>query len=258
MGHQKAACEIIVKLFDPNSVMQSAIGRMALQWYVRYDVTVALLGAFPVALPDSWFAVAVSYYQQRIKLEPTELRWKIDDRIASMNKISKDMASLYSQFAKQQLSETAAVIEHDKITHQLVEWKDSWDPSLTDTRFAISEPASPRSATIEDIVEPFTTGLIFDFPLLSTTVGMASWHAQMLLHQSQHPTKALDTMEEELTSNAYMICKIFTSLESWQRAPSGVLAMMQPCLSIATLFLPRDTRHTAWLSRRFACLESMG
>ncbi|CEJ84648.1 hypothetical protein VHEMI03538 [[Torrubiella] hemipterigena] len=258
MGHQKAAYEIIVKLFNPTTIMQSSIGRMTLQWYVQYDVIVALLGAFPTALPDPWFTTAVRFYQEQIALHPTDVNWKIDELNASMYIIQRDMAHLYSRIAKQQIPENVAVLEHDTITRQLLEWKQSWDPSLVDSRFAVPEEALAGSAMPGDIVDVFTPGILFDNPLLSTTINTAHWHGQMLLHKTQHPLSTPDSIREELASYAYIICQIIASLEAWPKTPSGVLPMMHHNLSMAAYFLPRDARHIAWLGRRFALVESLG
>lgn len=258
MGHQKAAYEIIVKLFNPATIMHSAIGRMTLQWYVQYDVTIALLGAFPTALPDPWFTAAVRFYQEQIALHPADVKWKIDELNASMYIIQRDMAHLYSRISKQQIPENVAVLEHDAITRQLLEWKQSWDPSLVDSRFAVPEEALAGSAMPDDIVNVFTPGILFDNPLLSTTINTANWHGQMLLHKSQHPLSTPDSIRKELVSDAYIICQIIASLEAWPNTPPGVLPMMHPNLSMASYFLPRDARHIAWLGRRFAHVESLG
>ncbi|KAG7150256.1 hypothetical protein HYQ46_013261 [Verticillium longisporum] len=36
MGHQRAACDIITRLFTPQTAVQTPLGRMVLTWYSRH------------------------------------------------------------------------------------------------------------------------------------------------------------------------------------------------------------------------------
>ncbi|UKZ73957.1 hypothetical protein TrVFT333_001611 [Trichoderma virens FT-333] len=93
MGHQKAAFEILTQIYTPETAMQTSIGRMCLSWYARFDNIVALMGRFPTEIPREWFTTMIAYYQTQMASNPTELRWKIEDRSARLRLISYDMST---------------------------------------------------------------------------------------------------------------------------------------------------------------------
>lgn len=258
MGHQKAAFEIITKIFTPQSVMQTPMGRMCLSWYARFDNFVALMGGFPTDLPREWFNAIVEFHQTQIVANPNELRWKIDERSARLRLITYDMSIVFARGSRGQLSPEEFIQEHDKLSTRLLDWKTTWDTALSDPKYLVTDFAHRQPLDPDDFVDPYAPGVLYSGPLLSTTVISEEWHSIMIMHMCQSSNTPPEVLFAKLMKHAYATCQIFETLEFWPSTPKGALVLMQAGIAIATLFLPQDDRHQMWLRRKFAILESMG
>ncbi|RDA84696.1 hypothetical protein CP532_2765 [Ophiocordyceps camponoti-leonardi (nom. inval.)] len=258
MRHQKAALEIITHIFEPATVMDTAVGRMCLNWYSRYDNYVAIMGGFPTGLSREWFDVTMAYCQSQAEAQPESLRWKIDYRSARLRLITFDMSMLYAQGSRGQLSPQAFAHEHARLTQELLDWKRSWDPSLTDPTYLVTDLLYRRDPGPEDIVDAYKPGTLFHPPLFTTTLITAEWHSIVIMHLSQAAKTPPPPLLAKVREHAYAACQYFEAVERWPACPPGALVSLQPCISIAALFLPHDGKHQMWLRRRFALLDTLG
>ncbi|KAM5348104.1 hypothetical protein ACJ41O_007928 [Fusarium nematophilum] len=258
MGHQKAAFEILTSMFTPQTVMQTPMGRMCLSWYARFDTFVALMGGFPTDLPREWFLAMVDFYKAEATVYPGELRWKIEEWSARLRLISYDMSILFARGSRGQISPEEFVKEHDAINVRLVEWKEKRDPALLDSRYLITDFPPAETIDPDDIVNPYTVGILYDFPLFNATVLCAEWNSIMIMHKCQSSGTRPDLLFADLNRHAYRTCQYFETLEFWPATPKGVLILIQACIAIAALFLPQDAQHHMWFRRKFALLETMG
>ncbi|RCI09766.1 hypothetical protein L249_4051 [Ophiocordyceps polyrhachis-furcata BCC 54312] len=258
MRHQKAALEIITHIFEPATVMDTAVGRMCLNWYSRYDNYVAIMGGFPTGLSREWFDVTMQYCQSRVEAQPESLRWKIDYRSARLRLITFDMSMLYARGSRGQLPPQAFAREHTRLTHELHDWKRSWDPSLTDPTYLITDLSYRRDPGPEDIVDAYKAGTLFHPPLFTTTLITAEWHSIVIMHLSQAAKTPPPPLLAKVREHAYAACQFFEAVERWPACPPGALVSLQPCISIAALFLPHDGKHQMWLRRKFALLDTLG
>ncbi|KAF5020988.1 hypothetical protein F66182_6969 [Fusarium sp. NRRL 66182] len=258
MGHQKAAFEILTSIFAPQTVMQTPMGRMCLSWYARFDNFVALMGGFPTDLPREWFLAMVDFYKYEITAHPEELHWKIDEWSARLRLISYDMSILFARGSRGQISQEDFVKEHDIINEKLIAWKEKRDPALQDARYLVKD--FPRQETVdpEDFVNPYTVGILYDYPLFNVTVLCAEWNSIMIMHKCQSSGTRPDILFADLNRHAYRTCQYFETLEFWPSTPKSVLVLIQACIAIAALFCPQDNRHHMWFRRKFALLETMG
>jgi hypothetical protein len=259
MGHQRAAFEVFTQLFTPESAMQSPTGRMIFAWYARFDVFVGIMGRFETALPRVWFSTFVEYCDSQAAAEPEKPVWKIEACSARLRLISMEMSILFSKGARSELSGDAYFAEHQRLAKELQDWKDGWDPALTDPALLVTEFSNERALyPNDDIVNPFAPGVLFKQPLFASTLLTCEWHSIVIMHESQAGMLADEDQPPNLGERAYAICQIFEAIELWTSAPNGSLFVTQACLAIAALFVPRDTRHHMWIRRKFALLEAMG
>ncbi|KAH0497022.1 hypothetical protein TgHK011_004358 [Trichoderma gracile] len=258
MGHQKAAYEILIRIYKPWTVMETAIGRMCLSWYARFDNIVALMGRIPTEIPRVWFTSMIAYYQRQIACNPKDLRWRIEDRSARLRLISWDMSILYARGSAKEISASDYADQHKYLTEQLEIWKANWDPALCDEQFLVTDFNWRLPLNSDDIVDPYRPGLLYDHPLFNNTVITMEWHSILIMHKSQAPDLSNEKLLAEVSSHAFAVCELFECLEFWPDLPPGALIAVQPCLAIAALFLPHEPSHNMWLRRKFALLETQG
>lgn len=258
MGHQKAAFEILVKLFTPQTVMNTALGRACLRWYFRFDNMIALFGGFPTTVSRSWITAMTSFYNTQAISYPHDLRWKLDVRQVQFLQLTYDMALLYAKGSRGQTTADEFQSQHSEIERKLQSWKDSWDPNLTDERFLVKDFPWRRPLDPDDIVDPYAPGVLYNPPLFNTTVLTAEWKAVCIMHKCQTPGITMEELEDEVSSLAYSICQTNEAVQRWPLTPPGTVSALMQCVSLATLFLPQDTRHQTWCRRKFALMEQLG
>ena len=258
MGHQKAAFEVMTKLFTPQTVMQTPVGRVALMWYARYDVFIGIMGSFGTSLSRDWFVTSMTYYDARAATEPRNLAWKIEASSARVRLISQEMSDLFAKGAKQEFTDEEYAAEHRRLSASWDEWKNSFDTTLNDPAYLVTDFPTDRTLDADDIVNPFAPGVLFRPPLFASTLMACEYHSTSLMHASQSPATLTDEDRAKLTEHAYAICRICETVELWPHSPPGSLLLLQACLGIAALYLRPDPKHYLWIRRKFALLETMG
>ncbi|OAQ97962.1 hypothetical protein LLEC1_00518 [Akanthomyces lecanii] len=257
MGHQRAALELFTKLFTPQTVVETRIGQICLTWYSRFDAGIAFLRTVRSSFSRDWLTGAAAYYRERISQEPNEIRWRAEERLIRLHIIRYDMAVLFSA-TDGDMSESSFSEEHEKITIQLMKWRDTWDTVLTAPNYAVRDYSWRPKSDLDDIIDPCEPGLLYTPPLFSSTIVSVEWHALIILHKSLAKTVPREKLMADLVRHSHAVCQLFEALEHWPSTPKGVLLGLGPFLVLVALFLPRDLRHRSWLWRKLALLETMG
>ncbi|KAG5935743.1 hypothetical protein E4U53_000383 [Claviceps sorghi] len=258
MGHQKAAFQVIRKIFSPESILHTVIGRACLDWYTRYDCFVALMGGFPTDLPKEWFRSMNDYHRCRAVANPDDLNCKISLRSTELRAISYDMSMLYARGGRGQIAPEEFAQEHSRITEKLLEWKSTWNSILSLPEYLVTDFSYRRMADPDDIVDPYMPGLLYRGPLFTNTLINTEWESIMIMHLSQSSDTPAEQVFLEMAKHAYTICQYFEAVEYWPLKPKGALIPLQCCVSLASLFLPRDSRHQMWARRKLALMDTMG
>ena len=74
---------------------------------------------------------------------------------------------------------------------------------------------------------------------------------QLAMAQQQNPTPEIEAL-------ALKKCKMIEAIEFSGVAPNGALLCCQASLAIASVFLPKDKKHTDWCRRKYAKIEQLG
>jgi len=258
MGHQKAAFEVLTQLFTPQTAMQSPVGRVAVMWYSRFDVFIGIMGSVRTSLSPDWFSTPAEFYESRAAAEPHKVGWKIEACSARLRQFSMEMSLLFARGAQQEITEEEYVAEHRRLSAAWASWRNSWDPSLTDTAFLVNEFPGSSSPDPDDIVNPFAPGVLFRPPLFASTLLTCEYHSVALMLSSQSAAKLSDEDQARSMEHAYAICQIYETVELWPQSPPGSLIILQSNLAIAALYMRRDAKDRMWIRRKFAMLETIG
>jgi hypothetical protein len=258
MGHQKAAFEIITKTFDLKTVMQTSVSRACANWYMRFDNFIALMGGFPTDLPREWFSTRSDWYSAQVMAEPDVLKWRYGRIATSLYVITHDMSLLFARGSRGQIVPEDFNREHEEISSRLKDWKEGWDDVLLDPQYMVTSSPNQKPADPDDIVNPYSSGILYDPTLFPTTLLQAEWHSISIMHKCQSSNMPPQQLFAELGQLAYGVCTVFEAIEFWPGSPEGAIISAQSYVSIASLFLPHDERHRKWLKRKFATIEMAG
>lgn len=258
MGHQRAASGVLTRLFTPQSAMQSALGRMVLQWYSRFDVFIGIMGSFEITVPREWFTAPVAFYQARMAADPSNMSWKIVDAVGRLRLISVDMSFLLARASRGELGPDEFSVEHGRIAKALDGWKTSMDSALADAAFLLHDVPTRRRHEPDNIVDSRAPGILYGPPVFAATILTCEWHSITLMHACQRVEGIMEQPPAHLVAHALAICQIIELVELWSGSPEGSLIILHPCLEIAALFVPRDSKHHMWIRRKLAALEALG
>ncbi|KAL1879361.1 hypothetical protein VTK73DRAFT_7092 [Phialemonium thermophilum] len=259
MGHQRAAFEVLLQMFTPQSVMKTPTGRMIFTWYARFDVFVSTLAGLESTLPREWFSYSIQYYDSQAATNPDNVLWRIEACAARFRLISAELSAFVSKASKRELVGDTFLMEHRRLLDKLRAWRSNWDAALSNPAFMVTDQDVDKTADPNSVVRPCMRGVLFKPPLFAMTILRCEWHSTVVMHESQTPAA---TGEEEkrrdLAGHAQTICQIFETVCMWPPAPKGSLIILQACLATAALFVPKDPGYHMWIRRKFALLENMG
>lgn len=216
------------------------------------------MGGFPTDMPKEWFDSMNTYYKSRVLANPDDLNCKISLRSTELRIISYEMSMLYARGSRGQIESEVFLREHSSITERLLEWKSTWESILHTPEYLVTDFSYRIKTDPDDIVDPYMPGLLYTGPLFTTTLINTEWESIMIMHLSQSSDAPAEQVFTEMTKHAYTVCQYFEAVEYWPLKPKGALIPLQCCLSLASLFLPRDLRHQMWARRKLAMLETMG
>ena len=227
-------------------------------WYSRYDLVVALTGAFPVSISRQWFTARLAYHRAQIDAEPDNIDWRIEERLSSFRLITYDMSLMIAKATRGQIDPDKQKEEHAEIGRALMEWKENWDSALVDPTYLVADFERQQPENPDDIVDPYCYGVLYRPPLISSTILEIEYRSVMIFHHSQSTAVPLEQMFAEIGKHGYIICQYFETLEFWPKTPRGALHVVLACVAIAAMFLPRDSRHMMWSRRKMATIEQTG
>lgn len=216
------------------------------------------MGGFPTDMPKEWFDSMNTYYKSCVLANPDDLNCKISLRSTELRTISYEMSMLYARGSRGQIETEEFLREHSSITEKLLEWKSTWESILLTPEYLVTDFSYRIKTDPEDIVDPYMPGLLYTGPLFTTTLINTEWESIMIMHLSQSSDAPAEQVFAEMAKHAYTVCQYFETVEYWPLKPKGALIPLQCCLSLASLFLPRDLRHQMWARRKLAMLETMG
>lgn len=216
------------------------------------------MGGFETVLSREWFSFPTEYYSHRIKDEPDNLSWKVEEAIASLKLIAMDMTTLFAKIGKGEISTERFKAENETLEKRIHGWRMNMDPALQDPKYRVEDFTGARPRDADDIVDPYKPGIIFQGALWSINVCMLDWYSLDLIRQYQTAQILQTQPNRELALSAYAACQMFEAVEYWPGSPKGSVLACQSCLGIASMVLPRDTRHMMWCRKKFAIVESNG
>ncbi|KAH7121191.1 hypothetical protein B0J11DRAFT_551654 [Dendryphion nanum] len=255
MGHQKAAYEILTRLYTPKTICQTELLRKVLLWYVRFDLFVGLQSGGEAMLSRDWYVAVHEYYSQSALEDPSNLTLKYEERFAYSRLVAKDASDLFSRKARG-LSSDAEFMTQLPIVSEKMKSLETIDPVLLDAKDYVTDLQGKPDP--DDIVDPYEHNVIWkgdrwtsNYLLLDMYGIVLMWHVQISMAMRK-------PFDPEATKLAWKACQVFEAVCLYQDAPPGAIIEAHATMAIATLFLPKDPQTIQWSRRIFAKVESSG
>lgn len=209
------------------------------------------------ALGREWFFSVEKYYRQQSLSYPTSLDYKIEAAVAKHRLVCTDMALMFAKHSRGAISPSQLRKDSLAFSEYMKTWHDNLDPIFRDEQYRVTS-FDGRVKDPNDIVDPFEVGGLSRDPLFTYNFMLIDWHAISVMFKYKMAVSLQQPPPEDLGALALEMCRLFEAIELWPESPSGSILKAQAALGIASLFLPKDERHSMWCRRKLAKVESLG
>ena len=262
VGHHRAAHSMLTQLYTPETLQQTATGRMIFTWFARMDVIASLMGGKDASLTREWYKVNADYATAAIDIDPQndiDIEGYLNAFVASNRLIGYDMARLYSRVPTGDISIEDFHTENAKIVERLEKFKKDIE-KLNDDYYTVQEfPAAERwPLTDADIVNPYIPGGLYRDALWPMNFMWIDWYAIDLMQRYQASLILRQPPPPELEALSLEQCRIYEAVSRWPDAPEGSILGAHASIALAAVFLKKDERHTMWMRRKLAAVERLG
>ena len=238
--------------------MATEVRRMILCWYGRFDVFAGIMSGYGTVLSREWFYAYEQYYVGQWLQSPNDIDSHIEAAIASQGLIATDMTLLFSKLPRGEITVPNFMMENQIISERIRTWKKELDPLLNLSGYLITSFEGARPREPDDIVDPYIPGTVYKGPLWTVNFMLLAWYAVDLMHKYQTALMLQQQPPAELVNLALEQCRLFEAIEYWPGSPPGSMLVAGASVAMASLFLPKDEKHSMWCRRKFAMIENMG
>lgn len=256
MGHQKAAFDMLTRLYTPKTITQSDFLLKVLLWYTRFDLFVGLQSGAETVLGRDWYEAVHESYVTKVRDNPEDMGYKYEERFAYSRILAKDSSDLFSRMGKGLLSPQEFMDQLPVVKNKVERLAVSIGPELLDPEFEVPDiHGQPGQG---DIVNAYEPNIIYGGDLWTTNLLKLDFWSINFMHDISASMAFKKPFEPELTKLAYKAAQIFEAMCAYSKAPRGAIIEAQVSLAIATLFLPKDPKTIQWCRQIFAKVESLG
>jgi hypothetical protein len=238
--------------------MQDETRRKIITWYIRFDLFAANMAGGETSLSREWFVAAADFYTRQVRDRPMELGAQFEEFFAISRLLATDVALLFAARSKNTISDEQFASQAANLGHQAAAFGHRIQTAYTDPAcFTQSFPNAPppQKDEITNFRDPY---FLYSDELYTMNYVLIDFWAIDLMFRYQLAHAQQQPLSPELTEIALKKCKMFEAIQYYDRRPPGAILGCQASLGIASLFLPKDERHTMWCRRKFALIEQNG
>ncbi|KAF2264017.1 hypothetical protein CC78DRAFT_580757 [Lojkania enalia] len=256
MSHQKAAYEILTRLYTPQTITKNELLRKVLLWYVRFDLFVGFQSGGEAVLGRAWYVTIHEWYKQQAEEHPEDINLKYEEHFAYSRMVAKASSDLFAKKAKGLLTDEQFMTQLPIVAEQLGSLEKRIDPVLLDPSGYVTDLTGRPDP--DDIVNPYAPNVIFGGDQWTTNYLFLDFWGIIFMFNIQMSLFLGKPPEPEMTRKAYRAAQIFEAVCLYPKAPPGAIIEAQASMAIASLFLPKDPKTVQWCRRSFAKVESAG
>lgn len=256
MGHQKAAFDMLTRLYTPKTITQSDFLLKVLLWYTRFDLFVGLQSGGEAVLSRDWYEAVHECYVTKVRDNPEDIGYKYEERFAHSRIVAKDSSNLFFRMGKGLLSPQDFMEQLPIVQSSVKGLAQSISSELQDPAYKVNSIHGQPGP--DDIVNAFEANIIWSGDLWTTNFLMLDFWSINFMYDISTSMAFKKPFEPELTALAYKSAQMFEAMCAYPQAPHGAIIEAQVSFAIATLFLPKDPKTMHWCRRTFAKVESLG
>jgi hypothetical protein len=256
MGHQKAAYEMLTRLYTPQTITQSDFLLKILLWYIRFDLFVGFQSGGEATLSRDWYLAVQEHYTRRNHETPGDLNLKYEERFAYSRLVAKDVHDVFLRKARGQLSDEAFMQQLPLLDKKVKDLITNINSELLDTNMLVKNfPGEPDP---ECIVNPHEPGIIWDGPHWTSNYLLLDTYGILFMYNVSISMAMRKPFDPEVVNKAYRVAQMFEAIRIYPGSPPGAILEAQATIAIAMIFLPKDPKTSNWCRQTYARIESAG
>lgn len=257
IGHQRAAHQMLLELFTPETIMSTSLGRHLLSLYARFDIMAGLLGGKEAMLKREWYLVCEEWHHQQVLRNSANINERLAAMVATNRRVGLDMAYLFAKLPKGEISLGEFVTQNEALSQEIGNLRYAVQ-ALNDGNYTVTDFGENPQLHPGDIVNPYIPGGLFKDRLWPLNYVWMDWYSIALMHKYQTATIMQQPLPPGLPDLAFEQCRILEAIDRWPDSPEGSALGAHASLGLAAVFLPKDERHTMWCRKKLAQMETMG
>jgi hypothetical protein len=256
MGHQKAAFDMLNRLYTPKSITQSDFLLKVSLWYIRFDLFVGFQSGGEAVLSRDWFEAVHECYVQKVRENPDDLGVIYEERFAYSRLVAKDSNDLFARTQKGLISPQDFMAQLPVLRERVESLRKDIPTELLNPLHQVQD--MPGTPDPDDIVNPYEPNVMWGDPLFTTNFLQLDIWGIVFMFNISEAMALRKPFSPETTKEAYKAVQLFEAMCAYPGSPRGMLIEAQVSFAIAFLFLPKDQRTTQWCRKAFAKIEASG
>lgn len=256
MGHQKAAHEMLTRLYTPESITQTDFLLKVSLWYTRFDLYVGFQSGGEAVLGREWYEAVHECYARKLKDDPDNIDLQYEERFAHSRLVAKDSGDLFARTAKGIINPMEFMKQLPVLRETIENLHNNFGPKVLDASHKVT--SIPGEPDPNDIVNPHEPNLIWDAELWASNYLFLDTWGIIFMFNISAAMATRQPFSPEIAKEAYRAIQMYEAMCAYPDAPTGTKVEAQVCFAIASLFLPKDAKTVHWLRQSFARIESAG
>jgi hypothetical protein len=256
MGHQKAAFDMLTRLFTPQTITESDFLLKVILWYIRFDLFVGFQSGGEAVLSLEWYEAVHQCYLRKVQEDPDDIGMKYEERFAHSRLVAKESNDLFARTGKGLISPEDFMAQLPRLRDRVEGLEKNIGMALLDSTHKVKD--IPGIASPYAIVDPYEPNVIWGGPLWTTNyLCLDMWGIVFMYHISAS-IALRQPLDQEISKLAFRAVQVFEAMCVSPEAPPGTTIEAQVCFAIANLFLPKDPKTVQWVRHTFARIEAAG
>ncbi|KAJ9377156.1 transcriptional regulator family: Fungal Specific TF [Paecilomyces variotii] len=257
VDHHQAAHTLILELLTPETANENELHRHIFVWYARFDLVAGLLAGNETILTREWYTSREEYDAKEAAEDPSDVQKQLSLFNSRNRRFAMDMASLYAKLSRGMIPMDQFVAQNEQLSLTKEELRTLLTQFDTSEHTVTSYPHRVP-LTENDIVDPYMPGRFFEGPLWDVNFSWIDFLATSLMFQYQSSLVLRQESSSELQHSALEQCRLIETIERWPEKENGTVIAFHSSLGLASMFIPKDARHTMWIRRKLARAEQDG
>lgn len=257
IDHHQAAHALMQELLTPESSNLIELHTNIFLWYARFDVVAGILAGTEAILSREWYIAKEQYDAEQAARYPEDPCRQLV-LVASINRrFGLDMSSLYAKLSRGMIPMDDFAAQNEQLG-QTMERAKNILRQFDDSEDTVRSYPNQQPLTEDDIVDPYVPGKLHEGSLWDANYAWIDLLSTDTMFKYQTMLALKQPLLPELQALALEQCRLIETIDRWPDKGNGYCIGFKNSIGMASMFLPKDSKHQMWSRRKMALMEMNG